>query len=86
MTRLVLHIDRLVLRGIDPDDAEAISAGLQAELQRRLAAPAAVDALVEGGDRARLRIQPHVVGQAPASGGRALGSAIADGLAGRKRS
>lgn len=85
MTRLVLHIDRLVLRGIEPHDAKAISAGLQAELQRRLATPGAVDALVEGGDRARLRLQTHTAGQAPASGARALGRAIADGITGRER-
>lgn len=86
MTRLVLHIDRLVLRGIDPHDAQSIAAALQAELQRRLATPGGADTLVEGGDRARLRLETHAVAQAPARRGRALGRAIADGIAGRNRS
>ena len=35
--RIVLHIDRLVLRGIDRADAGAVSAAIQAELQRLVA-------------------------------------------------
>lgn len=40
MTRLVLHIDRLVLRGLGRVDAAAAAGALQAELQRLLAADA----------------------------------------------
>lgn len=36
MRRIVLHIDRLVLRGVDRGDAAAVSAALQAELQSLL--------------------------------------------------
>jgi hypothetical protein len=35
--RIVLHAERLVLRGIERADASAVSAGLQAELRARLA-------------------------------------------------
>ena len=31
-TRATIHIDRVVLRGVDPQQAKAIVAGLQAEL------------------------------------------------------
>ena len=36
MTRIVLHIDKLVLRGIDRADAKAVSVALKAELRARL--------------------------------------------------
>ncbi|MFC3284030.1 hypothetical protein [Litchfieldella rifensis] len=83
MTRLVIHIDKLVLRGIDRSDAAAVSAGVQAELQRLLAEPGAASALIAGGDRYRLKAGP--VPSAPA-GGRALGQAIAGGIVGGTRS
>ena len=45
MRRVVVHIDRLVLRGVARGDAAAVSAGLRAELQDRLGGDAAVAAL-----------------------------------------
>jgi hypothetical protein len=45
MRRVVLHVDRLVLRGIARADAEAVSAGLRTELRSLLAGPEAVAAL-----------------------------------------
>lgn len=59
MKRIVVHIDRLVLRGIDADDAAAVSAGVQAgvqaELRRLLAEPGTAAQLATGGHRARIR-------------------------------
>jgi hypothetical protein len=43
--RIVLHVDRLVLRGIDRADAAGVAEGLQAELQALLAGEGAVAAL-----------------------------------------
>ena len=37
MKKIVVHIDRLVLRGVERHDAAAVAEGVQAELQRRLA-------------------------------------------------
>jgi hypothetical protein len=37
--RLTLHIDRLVLRGIDPTDRQAFASGMKCELARVLADP-----------------------------------------------
>jgi hypothetical protein len=45
MRRVVLHVDRLLLRGFARGDAAALSAGLRAELQSLLGGEAAVAAL-----------------------------------------
>ncbi|MCB1938218.1 MAG: hypothetical protein KDE64_03345 [Rhodocyclaceae bacterium] len=79
MTRLVLHIDRLVLTGIDRHDADAVAAGVQAELQRLLAQPGALGALVGGGDRPRIRA--GAVAVAHGASGHVMGQAIAGGIA-----
>ncbi len=39
MSKVIVHIDRLVLRGVDPGDAAAFGAALRAEVQRQLARP-----------------------------------------------
>lgn len=36
MSRVVVHIDRLVLRGVDPGDASAVSRAMSEELRRLL--------------------------------------------------
>jgi len=45
MRRVVLHVDRLVLRGFARDEAAAVTAGLRAELQSLLGGEAALAAL-----------------------------------------
>ena len=55
MTRVIVHIDRLVLHGLDRADAAGISAGLQSELQRLLASPEAAAGLVARGDLRQLQ-------------------------------
>ncbi|TLF52866.1 hypothetical protein FEI13_03960 [Halomonas urmiana] len=75
MTRIVLHVDRLVLRGVAPGDAAALGEALRAELGRRLAQPGALDALRAANgqhrlDAGRLRL-------APERGTAALGKAVA---------
>jgi len=44
MRRIELTIDHVVLRGIEPAHREALTEGLQAELQRLLATPEAASA------------------------------------------
>jgi len=56
MTRIVIHVDRLVLSGFAPEDRAAIAAGLQQELARMLAAPGAAERLAGLGNLATLRI------------------------------
>ena len=91
MKRIVVHIDRLVLRGIDAGDAAAVSAGVQAgveaELQRLLAEPGAAAQLASGGHRARIRAGAVTLTANSAGGdsgqhmGHHMGEAIAGGIA-----
>ena len=54
MRHLVLHIDRLVLRGFEPRQRHAVAQGLQAELARQLAEPGAAQQWVSRGDVAHV--------------------------------
>ncbi|MDB5970547.1 MAG: uncharacterized protein JWQ90_2997 [Hydrocarboniphaga sp.] len=50
MKRVVLYIDRLVLKGFDRRDRHALAAGLQQELTRMFAEPGLMRQLVAKGD------------------------------------
>ena len=82
MTRIVLHIDKLVLRGIDRADAKAVTAGVQAELQRLLREPGTAASLAAGGDRYRVRATPAPIalGASAASTGKRIAASIASGV------
>ena len=56
MTRVVFHIDRLVLKGFQPQDRHAIALGLQEELGRAFAAPGAASGLTALGHVSRLQL------------------------------
>ena len=84
MTRLVLHIDNLMLRGIARGDAEAFSEALQQELQRVLADRGQLRPIIEGGDRARLA--PARTAIAAGAGAAATGRQVASTIAWRMRS
>ncbi len=73
---VTLHIDRLVLRGIDPLDQRALTDGLKTELARVMSTPTVQGAMQRSRRTpvmklGRMAIQP---GQA---GARAFGSGIA---------
>ena len=55
MSRIVLHIDRLVLRGIDPNDADAFAVALQEELRDQLKHPDTASRL-DHSHRSRLHV------------------------------
>jgi hypothetical protein len=55
MTRIVVHIERLVLRGVEHADAAALAEGVTHELQHLLMQPGGGQALVGHGDRWRIR-------------------------------
>ena len=82
MTRVVLHIDRLVLRGVERGDAGALAAALRSALQERLGGPAAA-ALAAHPSTALLRAQP--VRLAPGGGagnhGQVIGQSVAQSIA-----
>ena len=73
--RIVLHIDRLVLRGIDRADAGAVSAAIQAELRRLVAVPGNIDAFTASSDRERLNAGSVRIGAG--DGSRSLGRSVA---------
>jgi hypothetical protein len=56
MKRVVVHIDRLVLKGFRHEDQHAIAAGLQQELGRVFADREAVQHLRAMGDVSRLQL------------------------------
>ena len=82
MTRLVLHIDRLVLSGFARSDTRAITRAIESELADRLAGAAAAGAITTAGDRREVRARRvSVRGEAaPADLGRAVADSIARGI------
>jgi hypothetical protein len=80
MPRTVLHIDRLVLRGVARVDAVALSEALQTELQALLRVPANVTAFAAG-DGARV-LKAGQVTLAPDSDAGETGRAVAARIAG----
>lgn len=63
MKRVVLHIDRLVLKGFRQEDRHGVAEGLQQELTRMFADPQAAQQLMENGDVSRLRLGSISIGQ-----------------------
>jgi hypothetical protein len=77
MKRLVIHVDRLILRGFNPGDGGAVAASLQRELRRGLLGPDAATHLASRENTARLvvpkmrvseRAQPRGIGALAARG------------------
>lgn len=77
MKRVVVHIDRLVLKGFRHEDRHAIAAGLEQELGRVFADREAVLLLRARGDLSRLKVggvpvehgsKPQRVGESVAQG------------------
>lgn len=75
MTRVVVHIDSLILRGIDPADAPALSAGIEAQLQQLLGEPGRATRLAAAGNRRR--VDAGVVDSSNAKSARQLGGCAA---------
>jgi hypothetical protein len=80
--RIVLHIDRLVLRGFHAADRDGIAQGLRAELGRLLADPASHERLGSTHHVPRIdagRASVHASGDASQTGA-AVGVAVGRGL------
>ena len=56
MTRVVVHIDSLVLKGFARQDRQALAEGLRQELGRLFAAPDAAQGLTARGDVGQLKV------------------------------
>jgi hypothetical protein len=78
MTRVVVHIDKLVLRGIDRSDATSISAGIESQLRHQLTQVSAVTLLAGGVNRNR--VKPINVHLATIRDGQAIGSSIVSSI------
>ena len=80
MPRIVLHIDRLLLHGVDRADAAAVSEALQAALRAQLAAQG-IAALATHAAATRLHAGrvPVPQGGGAAALGQAVGTRIAAG-------
>lgn len=79
MKRIILHIDRLVLKGYQHEDRQGIAAGLQQELAKLFAVPQAAQQLTTMGDISRLRAGNIRVG--PGEKSQHVGSQVAQGIA-----
>lgn len=78
MKRVIVHIDRLVLKGFRREDRLAIAEGLQQELGRVFSAPGADRHLSTLGDIARIRVGG--VDIAPGSKPQSIGVQVAQGI------
>ncbi len=78
MPRIVLHIDRLVLHGVDRADAAAVVDGLQATLRVQLAVQG-IGALVAHSATPLLKAGQVQVAQG--GGGEAMGQAVGESIA-----
>ena len=78
MKRVVLHIDRLVLKGFEHEHRHGIAEGLQQELSRMFADPQAAQQLMANGDVARLRVGNIHIGKN--SKPQRVGSQVAEGI------
>jgi len=76
---VTLHIDRLVLRGIDPMDKHALADGLKTELARVLGDPATRAALGQSRRTPVLRLGRMAM-QPGMAGARALGGGMAKAI------
>lgn len=76
MSPIHVHIDRLVLRGIDPSDRNALANGLKSELARVLADPATQSAMSKSRRTPVMRLGKMPMEQG-IGGARKLGGGIA---------
>jgi hypothetical protein len=78
MTRVELHIERLLLEGVEPQDAQATGAALQAELQQQLSAALLPDTLRTRSTRAV--VDGGAIELSASAPPRVLGAAVANAV------
>ena len=78
--RINLTIDRLVLRGVDPQHAQAMTESLKKELTRIFAAPGVHDRLQQARDAPVMRLG-RVTLEPGRAGARRFGSSVARAIA-----
>jgi hypothetical protein len=78
MSRVVVHIDRLVLSGFRHADRDAVAAGVQQELQRAFANREVLARVRATGNIATVRVRGVEI--APRSSPRQVGETVARGI------
>ena len=81
MSRVIVHVEALVLRGVRHEDRHAVSLGIQQELSRLLAAPGVDTRLAQLGDLHHVGAGEVAVVDGPKP--EQIGMAAAKGIAGR---
>lgn len=78
VTRVILHVDRLVLRGVGALNRDAVAEWLTRELQAQLARPHVADRLASRPDAVRLHVgRVRVDATTPTTLGRVVARRIA---------
>jgi hypothetical protein len=80
--KVIVHIDKLVLRGIERADAAQISAGIESQLRHLLATPGVAGDIATSGNHRRIKTQPVSAGNHKQLARRVARSAV-DGIANR---
>jgi hypothetical protein len=76
MSRIVVHIDKLVLNGVAETDAAQVSAGIREAIARELGARSTAAPLIADGDRTRVRTGRVAAGADFAATAQAIGTRI----------
>lgn len=79
MTRIVVHIDRLVLRGVADADAGALSAEISRAVAEQLGTQSRQAPLIAGGDQSRVRAGTVSAAANPVATGQAIARRIVSG-------
>jgi hypothetical protein len=79
MTRIVVHIDRLVLRGVAQTDADALSAEISRAVAGQLGAQSVRAPLIVQGDQYRIQAGKVAAASNPVATGKAIGRRIVSG-------
>ena len=80
MTRVVLHIDRLVLKGLKADEARAVAKSLQDALEERLGNSSGVARLIAYDGYRQLDLGCVKGSSCPRSAGKRIGEHIIGGI------
>lgn len=79
MTRIMVHIDQLVLRGVAQTDADALSAEISRAVADQLGAQSVRAPLIVQGDQYRIQAGKVTAASNPVATGQAIGQRIVSG-------
>ena len=85
MTRIVVHIEKLVLTGMDRRATDQLKAAIQSEVRAALSATASTQTLLQAGDRPAIasRLDQRAHGRSRLN--QAIGRGVANSIVGKER-